>query len=82
MAAGTVEAVILLGRQVGHFPTQGTGSASGGGWLGGWPVAVGLALTTLSGLLFPAGRLPLLRWRWVVTAVVTVAGGCAVLSAL
>lgn len=80
LATGTVEAVIFLGRQVGRSATPDGGIWWG--WLGVWPVAVGLALTTFSVIFFPDGRLPSPRWRWVVAGVVTVAGGCAVLSAL
>lgn len=80
MVAGAIEAAVFLGRQLGHWPTPGGGTWWG--WLGVWPVAAGLALTTLSVILFPDGRLPSPGWRWVVTAVVTVAGVCTVLSAL
>jgi len=45
-------------------------------------VAVGLALTTLTVVCFPDGRLPSPRWRWVVGAVVAVSLVCAGLSAL
>ncbi len=54
MAAGTVEAVIFAGRQLGHSAAPGIGTWWG--WLGVWPVAAGLALTTLAVILFPDGR--------------------------
>jgi DNA-binding CsgD family transcriptional regulator len=78
MAAGTVEAIMFLGRQEGRSP----GGGIWWGWLGVWPVAVGLALTTLAVILFPDGRLPSSRWRWMPTVVVAVAVGCAGMSAL
>lgn len=80
LATGAVEAVIFLGRQLGHFPRAG--ESPWWGWLGVWPLAIALALTTLSVLCFPNGRLPSPRWRPVAVAVVTVAVGCAVVSAL
>ncbi|GAB3591255.1 hypothetical protein GCM10027446_08570 [Angustibacter peucedani] len=79
VATGLVEAVLFLGRQLAHSP-------DGGGrwwpWLGVWPVVVGLALTTLSVIGFPDGRLPSARWRSVVAVVAVVTVVCAVLSAL
>jgi DNA-binding CsgD family transcriptional regulator len=80
LATGVAEAVLFLGRQVGHAP-GGPGSAWWG-WLGVWPVAVVLGLTTLAVLCFPDGRLPSPRWRPVAGLVVAVAVVCAVLSAL
>lgn len=80
IATALVESVVFLGRQVGR-------SATGAvdlwwAWLGVWPVVVALALTTLAVVCFPDGRLPSAGWRWVVSAVVTIAAVCATLSAL
>ena len=52
------------------------------GLAGVWPVVVALALTTLSVICFPDGRLPSPRWRWVVVVIVVVTAVCATLSAL
>ncbi|GEM_PF-1564402 len=78
IATGAVEAVIFAGRQVARTP----GASDWWGWAGVWPVAVGLALSTVAVICFPDGRLPSPRWRSVVLAVVAVAGACAVMSAL
>lgn len=83
MATGVVQAVMFLGRQVGHWSTSPDSWVDRWwGWLGVWPVAVALALATLSVICFPDGRLPSPRWRWVAATVVVVAAGCAALSAL
>lgn len=60
LAAGVVEAVMFLGRQIGHDPAPGT--SPWWGWLGVWPLVVGLALVTLSVILFPDGRVPSRAW--------------------
>ncbi len=79
LAAGLVEAVMFLGRQVGHDPA---GHADRWlGWLGVWPLALALALTTFAIIGFPDGRLPSPRWRPVAVAVVAVAAVCSALSA-
>lgn len=59
LATGVVEAVVFLGRQMGHAASDATWWA----WLGVWPVAIVLALTTFSVICFPDGRLPAPRWR-------------------
>ncbi len=80
VATGAVEGVLFFGRQVGHEPTS---PADGWwAWLGVWPLALALALTTLAIICFPDGRLPSPRWRGVVVGVAVVATACAVLSAL
>ncbi len=79
LATGTVEALLFFGRQVGHFPTSH--QAQWWGWLGVWPTAVALGLTTMSVLCFPDGRLPSRGWRWVMTAVVLLVVLCAAFSA-
>jgi DNA-binding CsgD family transcriptional regulator len=80
LMTGVVESVMFLGRQVGHAPTAD--GSRWWGWLGVWPLAIGLALTTLSVLCFPDGRLPSARWRWVAGAVVVLALACSALSAV
>ncbi|WP_206050922.1 helix-turn-helix transcriptional regulator [Nocardioides speluncae] len=83
MATGVVEAVMFYGRQVGHWSTSPDSWVDRWlGWLGVWPIAVALALATLSVFCFPDGRLPSPRWRWVAAAVVLIAAVCAALSAL
>ena len=80
MSTGAVEAVMFFGRQAAHFPT--TDGSDWFGWLGVWPVAIALALTTLSVICFPDGGLPSPGWRPAVGLVVGVALLCALVSAL
>lgn len=80
LATGAVEAVMFLGRQIGHGSTSS--ADRWWGWLGVWPIAVTLALATLSVICFPDGRLPSARWRWIAGVVIGIATACAVLSAL
>jgi DNA-binding CsgD family transcriptional regulator len=80
LATGAVEAVLFYGRQLGHSPTAA--ADRWWGWLGVWPTAIALALTTVSVLCFPDGRLPSPRWRWGAGAVVLLTAVCAGLSAL
>ncbi|HEX7353693.1 MAG TPA: LuxR C-terminal-related transcriptional regulator [Mycobacteriales bacterium] len=80
LATGVTEALLFFGRQIGHFSAGET--SPWWGWLGVWPTAVALALTTLSVLCFPDGRLPSLAWRWVAAVVVALAAACALLSAV
>lgn len=77
---GLVEAVMFTGRQFGHGP--GAGEHPWLVWLGVWPLAIGLALTTLSVLVFPDGRLPSPRWRPVGWGVIVAGVLCAAASAL
>jgi len=80
MAAGVVEGVLFLGRQVGHAPTSEL--SRWWGWLGVWPVVVALALTTFAVVCFPDGRLPSRRWRPVAAAIIVLTVVCATLSAV
>lgn len=77
LATGGVHALMFHGRQIGH-----AGGSEWWAWTGVWPVAVSIALTTLSVIHFPDGRLPSTRWRPVVVAVLGLGVGCSILSAL
>lgn len=80
LSAGAVEAVMFAGRQFGHAPT---GAASSWlGWLGVWPIAIGMLLTTLAVVCFPDGHLPSRRWHPAVVVACALAAVCAVISAL
>ena len=63
MATGIVHAVMFFGRQLGHFMPD---ASAWWGWLGVWPLAPALLLTTLSVICFPDGRLPSRIWRPIV----------------
>lgn len=80
LAAGLVEAVMFVGRQVGHTAT-GT-VASWLGWLGVWPIVVGMLATTAAVVCFPDGHLPGPRWRPAALVACVVAAVAALLSAL
>ncbi len=80
LATGTLEAVMFVGRQIGH-----DSSAYGDrwwGWLGVWPLAITLGAVTWCVLCFPEGRFLSRRWAWVGGGVVAVAMVCSLLSAL
>lgn len=80
LAAGAVEAVLFLGRQIGRTPTSD--GSRWWGWLGVWPTVLALALTTVAVLCFPDGRLPSRGWRWVIAAVTALTVVLATVSAL
>lgn len=79
-AAGVLEAVLYLGRQVAH---QAIGDADAWwGWIGVWPLALVLAVVTWAVLCFPEGHFLSARWRWVGIAIMAIALFCSLLSAL
>ena len=80
MAAGVVEGVMFLGRQVGHAAPAD--ASPWWGWLGVWLVPVALALTTFAVICFPDGRLPSPRWRPVAAVVLALTLVLATLSAI
>ncbi|CAN5497289.1 hypothetical protein BH11ACT8_BH11ACT8_00260 [soil metagenome] len=80
LSAGLIESVIFLGRQIGH--TAEGPVASWLGWLGVWPIALGLMLTTLAVVCYPDGHLPSRRWYPAVVVACALAALCAVISAL
>lgn len=80
LATGVVEAVMFLGRQISHHAVADT--SPWWGWLGVWPLAVGLALVTLSVVLFPDGRLPSRAWYPVLGVGVALTTAIALSSAL
>jgi signal transduction histidine kinase len=86
LAVGAAHAVMFFCRQYG-LSAAGDPHASRPGlvwvtWLGVWPLAMVLALTGITFMCFPDGRLPSPRWLPVVVAMVTVAALLSVASAL
>jgi DNA-binding CsgD family transcriptional regulator len=79
-AAGALEGVLFLGRQIAH---EGHGDAARWwGWIGVWPLAMVLAVITWAVLCFPEGRFLSPGWRLVGIAVMAIAVVCSLLSAL
>lgn len=81
LAAGVVEAVMFAGRQIGHAQAAG-GASPWLGWLGVWPIALGMLATTLAVVCFPDGHLPSPRWRMPAILAGVLAAACALLSAV
>ncbi|WP_246161753.1 helix-turn-helix transcriptional regulator [Aeromicrobium ginsengisoli] len=79
-AAGVLEGVLFLGRQVAHQAVGDTDTWWG--WIGVWPLALVLAVITWAVLCFPEGRFLSARWRWLGIAIMTIAFCCSLLSAL
>lgn len=80
LVTGIVEAVMFLGRQIGHDPA--TGTSPWWGWLGVWPLVVGLFGVTISVILFPDGRAPSRAWRWAIGIGTVITIAVATTSAL
>lgn len=79
-AAGVLEGVLYLGRQVAH---HGSGGAdTWWGWIGVWPLALVLAVVTWAVLCFPEGHFLSGRWRRFGFAIMVIATMCSLLSAL
>ena len=80
LATGTLEALMFVGRQIGHDSTAY--ADRWWGWLGVWPLAITLGAVTWCILCFPEGRFLSRRWAWVGVGVAALAVACSLLSAL
>jgi hypothetical protein len=80
LLAGGLEAVMFLGRQIGHSPASA--HDTWWGWIGVWPLAVTLAVVTWCVICFPEGRFLSMGWRRAGLIVVVAALACSLLSAL
>jgi len=81
VATGVLHAVMFFGRQYGlHEPALP--AASWLGWVGVWPLPLAIALAGWTLMAFPDGRLPSLRWRVAVVAMMAVAAVLAAVSVL
>lgn len=80
LGTGTLEAVMFVGRQIGH--DSAAYDDRWWGWLGVWPLAITLGAVTWCILCFPEGRFLSRRWAWVGAGVAVVATVCSGLSAL
>lgn len=75
-----LSSVIFWGRQVGLSSTGA--DAAWAGWIGVWPTALAIALTTLLVLLFPEGQFVSRGWRLIAIAVIAWSTVLALVSAL
>ncbi|GAA3514514.1 hypothetical protein GCM10022234_06720 [Aeromicrobium panaciterrae] len=80
LATGTLEAVMFVGRQIGH--ESSAHADRWWGWLGVWPLAVTLGAVTWCILCFPEGRFLSRGWTWLGAGVAVLAMVCSLLSAL
>lgn len=73
VAVGVAHAVMFFGRQYGLAGVGAGGTslpaAAWAAWLGVWPLPLVLALTGVTFMCFPDGRLPTRRWRAVAVAI-------------
>ena len=81
VAVGILHAVMFFGRQYGSHDGPLPG-AEWIGWIGVWPLALAIALVAWTLMAFPDGRLLSLRWRVAGGAMIVVAFGLSVVSAL
>lgn len=85
VAVGVAHAVMFFGRQYGLSVNHGGDPLPAAEWVmwaGVWPLAPVLALTGVTLLCFPNGRLPSPRWRPLVAAMMAVATVLALASML
>jgi DNA-binding CsgD family transcriptional regulator len=80
LVIGLLSGVVFAGRQIGLSSTEA--SDAWWGWLGVWPTALAIALTTWVVLCFPEGRFLSPWWRRLATAGALLAAAAALLSAL
>jgi DNA-binding CsgD family transcriptional regulator len=80
LLVGAAEAVLFAGRQVGLDSDRA--ADAWWGWLGVWPTALTIGLTTWVVMSFPEGRFLSARWRSVTLVGIGLATATALMSAM
>ena len=80
LGLGVLSALLYLTRQIGL--SSSSASDAWIGWLGVWPTAIAIALTTIIVFVFPEGRFLSRRWAIGGTAVAALGVVCSVVSML